>query len=285
MSTPDTPENSLHSAPLGHSSDYPEQYDASLLFPIERAANRAALDLEANAELPFVGLDLWQAFEVSWLDRKGKPVVRLARFGIPANSPRLIESKSFKLYLNGFNLTSFAHQGEVIERLEWDLSEAVGADVMVNLYPLDAGDFAVKTLPGECIDGLDVAISHYTPAPELLKSNAEEIVEESLHSHLLKSNCPVTGQPDWGSVVIHYRGPRIERETLLAYLVSYRNHQDFHEHCVERIYLDILAATGAHELAVMARYTRRGGLDINPCRASSFESLNPEWLEGRLARQ
>ncbi|MGJ8517742.1 NADPH-dependent 7-cyano-7-deazaguanine reductase QueF [Carnimonas bestiolae] len=275
----------LAHAPLGQSSAYPDHYDAGLLFPIARATNRGALGLDAHSELPFVGLDLWQAFELSWLDRNGKPVVRLARFGIPANSSHLIESKSFKLYLNGFNSTHFANEGEVIERLEWDLSEAVHADVMVSLHKLDSTDFAIAALGGECIDDLDVAISHYTPAPELLSADSEQMVEEVLHSHLLKSNCPVTGQPDWGSVIVRYKGPQIDREGLLAYLVSYRNHQDFHEHCVERIYLDLRERTQPTELAVMARYTRRGGLDINPCRASSFDALDPTWLEKRTARQ
>ncbi|WP_025732713.1 NADPH-dependent 7-cyano-7-deazaguanine reductase QueF [Carnimonas nigrificans] len=275
----------LAQAPLGQSSAYPDHYDAGLLFPIPRAANRGKLGLDEQDELPFVGLDLWQSFELSWLDRSGKPVVRLARFGIPANSSHLIESKSFKLYLNGFNNTHFANEGEVIERLERDLSEAVRADVMVSLHRLDSADFAIATLDGDCIDDLTVAIQHYTPTPELLHADSEQIVEEVLHSHLLKSNCPVTGQPDWGSVVIRYKGPRINREGLLAYLVSYRNHQDFHEHCVERIYLDLRERTQATELAVMARYTRRGGLDINPCRASRFEALDPAWLEKRTARQ
>ncbi|MGJ8525563.1 NADPH-dependent 7-cyano-7-deazaguanine reductase [Halomonadaceae bacterium LMG 33818] len=284
----ETPENTgklLDEAPLGHTSAYPSHYDAGLLFPIPRSSNRASLGLAEGEELPFVGLDLWQAFEVSWLDMKGKPIVRLARFAIPANSENLIESKSFKLYLNGYNQTRFHSEGDVQERLEWDLTDATGAEVVVTLYKLGDKAFSVQEVEGTCIDDLPVEISEYEPDADLLGCDAAQIVEENLCSHLLKSNCPVTGQPDWGSVEIFYRGPRLSREGLLKYIVSYRGHQDFHEHCVERIYQDLYACLKPDYLAVMARYTRRGGLDINPCRASSFDALNPKWLEGRTSRQ
>ncbi|ANF58630.1 NADPH-dependent 7-cyano-7-deazaguanine reductase QueF [Halotalea alkalilenta] len=275
----------LDDAPLGHASSYPERYDAGLLFPIPRAANRVGLGLAPGAALPFVGLDQWQAFELSWLDPRGKPVVRLARFTVPANSPNLIESKSWKLYLNGFNQMRHAHEAEVAALLHRDLSQAAGAQVEVALFGVDDPALATVRLPGSCIDGFDVEIEDYSPNPALLRCVEDEVVEETLHSHLLKSNCPVTGQPDWGSVVVRYRGPRLVAETLLAYLVSYRNHQDFHEHCVERIFLDLLERARPERLAVMARYTRRGGLDINPCRATSRDALDPAWLDARMTRQ
>ena len=273
---PDT----LKGAPLGCDSTYPERYDPTLLYPIARGANRAPLGLNDEA-LPFVGEDEWHAFELSWLDPKGKPIVAVARFRLPATSPNLIESKSWKLYLNSFNHTRFAGHVEVEQTLARDLSEAAGAPVNVALLGVDDDALMVRRLPGECIDGLDVEIIDYTPNPQLL-SATDQIVEETLHSHLLKSNCPVTGQPDWGSVLIRYRGPRIEREGLLKYLVSYRQHQDFHEHCVEHIFIDLMARVRPERLLVLARYVRRGGLDISPWRATLGERP-PEPL--RLARQ
>ncbi|WIX31406.1 NADPH-dependent 7-cyano-7-deazaguanine reductase QueF [Salinicola sp. JS01] len=279
MSTP-RPET-LADAPLGRESAYPERYDAALLFPIERAANRAPLGIEATS-LPFVGGDEWWAFELSWLDPRGKPVVAVARFRLPADSPCLIESKSWKLYLNSFNQTTFSGRDQVIETLVRDLSAAAGGEVTVELFGVDDTAFAPAPLPGEGIDELEVEIDRYTPAPELLACDEDDIVEETLHSHLLKSNCPVTGQPDWGSVLVQYRGPRIERASLLRYLISYRQHQDFHEHCVEHIFVDLMARCRPERLLVMARYVRRGGLDINPWRAT------PGWvpaLPPRLLRQ
>ncbi|KFF49854.1 NADPH-dependent 7-cyano-7-deazaguanine reductase [Gammaproteobacteria bacterium MFB021] len=279
MSTP-RPET-LADAPLGRESAYPERYDAALLFPIERAANRAPLGIEATS-LPFVGGDEWWAFELSWLDPRGKPVVAVARFRLPADSPCLIESKSWKLYLNSFNQTTFSGRDQVVETLVRDLSAAAGGEVTVELFGVDDAALAPAPLPGEGIDELEVEIDRYTPAPELLACDEGAIVEETLHSYLLKSNCPVTGQPDWGSVLIQYRGPRIERASLLRYLISYRQHQDFHEHCVEHIFVDLMARCRPERLLVMARYVRRGGLDINPWRAT------PGWtpaLPPRLLRQ
>ncbi len=271
----------LIDAPLGEVSSYPERYDASLLFPIERAANRAPLGIEASS-LPFVGGDEWWAFELSWLDLRGKPVVAVARFRLPADSPRLIESKSWKLYLNSFNQTTFAGREAVTEFLVRDLSAAAGAPVTVELFGVDDSTLAPRPMAGECIDEIEVDIDRYTPSPALLACDEGDVVEETLHSHLLKSNCPVTGQPDWGSVLIVYRGPRLDRAALLRYIVSYRQHQDFHEHCVEHIFVDLMARCRPQELLVMARYVRRGGLDINPWRAT------PGWapeLPARLLRQ
>ncbi|WP_304525118.1 NADPH-dependent 7-cyano-7-deazaguanine reductase QueF [Halomonas sp. I5-271120] len=277
--THDRPDT-LAEAPLGRESAYPEQYDPALLYPIPRAANRAPLGI-VNDALPFVGEDEWHAFEVSWLTPRGKPVVAVARFRLPADSPNLIESKSWKLYLNSYNQTRFASREEVIATLEQDLATGAGAPVSVELFGVDDQALATQRLPGECIDDLDVEIDAYTPDPALL-SVGDEVVEETLHSHLLKSNCPVTGQPDWGSVLVRYRGPRLEREGLLKYLVSYRQHQDFHEHCVEHIFTDLMARARPERLLVLARYVRRGGLDISPWRATPGERP-PEPL--RLARQ
>ncbi|MFO7647138.1 NADPH-dependent 7-cyano-7-deazaguanine reductase QueF [Halomonas campaniensis] len=273
---PDT----LEHAPLGRESAYPERYDATLLYPIPRAANRAPLGIEEGA-LPFVGEDEWHAFEASWLNARGKPMVAVARFRLPADSPNLIESKSWKLYLNGFNQTRFAGREAVIETLERDLAAAAGAPVAVELFEVDDEVLMPRRLPGDCLDELDIEIDRYTPGAELL-AVGEEVVEETLHSHLLKSNCPVTGQPDWGSVLIRYRGPRIDREGLLRYLIGYRQHQDFHEHCVEHIFMDLMARCRPERLLVLARYVRRGGLDISPWRATPGERP-PEPL--RLARQ
>lgn len=270
----------LEHAPLGRDSAYPEHYDAGLLYPIPRAANRAPLGIAEEA-LPFVGEDEWHAFELSWLNARGKPVVAVARFRLPADSPNLIESKSWKLYLNSFNQTRLENREALIATLEADLAAAAGAPVTVELFGVDDAALSPQRLPGDCLDDLDIEVDDYTPSAEHLVVG-EEIVEETLHSHLLKSNCPVTGQPDWGSVLIRYRGPRLDREGLLRYLISYRQHQDFHEHCVEHIFTDLLARARPERLLVMARYVRRGGLDISPWRGTPGETPP---LPLRLARQ
>jgi 7-cyano-7-deazaguanine reductase len=269
-------------SPLGKSSDYIDQYSPQLLFPIPRAAKWRELGLTAST-LPFQGVDLWTCYELSWLTLRGKPVVAIGEFSIPSNSPNIIESKSFKLYLNSLNQTRFANAGAVQEILEKDLSALAGAPVTARVRSLDeVSAEGCASLPGVCIDELDIAISDYAhPRPELLRCDSEEIVEEALHSHLLKSNCPVTGQPDWGSVVVDYRGPALDHASFLAYLVSFRQHQDFHEHCVERIYMDLQRLLQPQRLTVYARYVRRGGLDINPYRSST--TIQPD--NRRLARQ
>ncbi|MGM0783241.1 MAG: NADPH-dependent 7-cyano-7-deazaguanine reductase QueF [Pseudomonadota bacterium] len=270
----------LEHAPLGRESAYPERYDAGLLYSIARAANRMPLDID-EGRLPFVGEDEWHAFEVSWLNARGKPVVAVARIRMPADSPNLIESKSWKLYLNGFNQTRFASRERVVEVLERDLGRAAGAPVSVELFGVDDDALMPRQLPGECLDDLDIEVTSYTPSAEALVVGGE-VVDETLHSHLLKSNCPVTGQPDWGSVLIRYSGPKLDREGLLRYLIGYRQHQDFHEHCVERIFMDLMARARPERLLVLARYVRRGGLDISPWRATPGERP-PKPL--RLARQ
>ena len=265
---------SLTDAPLGHHVAYPAQYDPALLFPIERAANRAALGLTATQSLPFHGADIWTAYELSWLNARGKPLVAMAVFTIAADSPRLVESKSFKLYLNSFNQARLDDESILRERLVRDLGAATGAPVKRDLIaPRDFARQAIAELEGTDLDTLDVAIDAYQPAPELLRhargSRASDVVEETLASRLLKSNCPVTGQPDWASVQIRYRGRAIDREALLKYIVSFRQHAGFHEHCVEQIHTDIMRACAPAELTVYARYTRRGGLDINPWRSNA----------------
>ena len=265
-----TPEQS----PLGRASAYIDQYDASLLFPLPRAPKRAELGLAGD--MPFFGADLWTAYELSWLNLRGKPQVALAHFMVPCETPNLIESKSLKLYLNSFNSTRFADAAAVQARLRSDLGEAVwrGADqlatVGVRLVLPDAFEREpMHSLEGLSLDRLDIECTQYTPAPELLRAAfGEAPVSEVLTSDLLKSNCLVTGQPDWGSVRIAYSGPQLDQERLLQYLISFRNHNEFHEQCVERIFIDLWTHCRPIKLEVYARYTRRGGLDINPWRTS-----------------
>lgn len=272
----------LSHGPLGQSVTYVSQYDPSLLFPIARAHNREALNL-ASGPLPFTGVDLWNAYELSWLDAKGKPRVAMATFSVPADSPNIIESKSFKLYLNSFNQTRLVNSAALRGRLERDLSAAAGAPVGLDfILPQRFGELRMGELDGIYIDKLDIEIDTYEPAPQLLRNRPGDVVEETLCSRLLKSNCPVTGQPDWASVQIRYRGKPIDRESLLRYVISFRQHAEFHEHCVERIFTDIMQACAPEQLTVYARYTRRGGLDINPWR-SNFETAPP--ADVRTVRQ
>ena len=256
--------------PLGREVAYPRAYDPSLLFPIPRAGGRSAIGIDGAP--PFVGYDRWHAYELSWLDGRGRPVVETATFLVPADSPSLVESKSLKLYLNSFNSTRFGAPREVLDRITTDLSQAAGAPVAVafGLPPVDAGDGAVPGAPVPVsLDLLDVECSRYdAPDPTLLAADPASMADEVLHSTLLKSNCPVTGQPDWASIRIAYRGPRIHREGLLRYLVSFREHAGFHEQCVEQVFTDLMARCRPGILSVEARYTRRGGLDINPWRAT-----------------
>lgn len=269
-------------SPLGKSSEYIATYTPSLLFPIPRAAKWAELGLSAET-LPYQGVDFWNCFELSWLLPSGKPVVAMGEFAIPADSPNIIESKSFKLYLNSLNQSVFKSADELVAVLVQDLSAAAGKPVGVRVRSLaEVTAEGVQAAPGTCIDELDVAISNYEqPQPELLRCDAERVIEESLHSHLLKSNCPVTGQPDWGTLVVQYRGLALDHASLLAYLVSFRQHADFHEQCVERIFLDLQRLLKPEHLTVYARYVRRGGLDINPYRSTA--ALAPD--NRRLVRQ
>ncbi|MBY7877536.1 NADPH-dependent 7-cyano-7-deazaguanine reductase QueF [Vibrio fluvialis] len=253
---------------LGKKTEYANQYDPSLLQPVPRSLNRN--DLNLGDELPFLGCDIWTLYELSWLNDKGLPQVAIGEVAIPATSANLIESKSFKLYLNSFNQTRFADWAEVQACLQKDLSACAGESVQVEVKSLATYTAQpIVTMQGECIDNQDIEISSYDFDDTLLaEASSDEIVEETLHSHLLKSNCLITNQPDWGSVEIAYRGPKIDREALLRYIVSFREHNEFHEQCVERIFTDISRYCHPEHLTVLARYTRRGGLDINPFRSS-----------------
>jgi 7-cyano-7-deazaguanine reductase len=283
------PENSQ----LGKSSQYIDQYDASLLFPIPRAGKRTEIGITGAA--PFLGADMWTAFELSWLNLRGKPQVALAHITVPCETPNIIESKSFKLYLNSFNNTRFTDAADVLARLREDSNEAAWrgelrqSSVGVTLVPADHFDRQpLYELDGLSLDRLDVECTRFTPAPDLLRvvpgddGRPQAPVSEVLTSNLLKSNCLVTGQPDWGSVQISYTGAQIDHEGLLQYLVSFRNHNEFHEQCVERIFMDVWTRCQPTRLAVYARYTRRGGLDINPFRTSYPQALPPNT---RMARQ
>ena len=264
-------------SPLGKVVGYRSDYAPELLFPIPRIGNRREIGIDNNA-LPFVGEDLWNAYELSWLNPKGKPVVALGEFRVPVTSPNLIESKSLKLYLNSFIQTRFTSTDEVTVCIAKDLSAVAGAEVKVSVRALDAKPQRQLGNPqGVCIDDLDVEIDTYVPTPGLLQvEQGRRVEDEVLYSHLLKSNCLVTGQPDWGMLVLRYSGAAIERAALLRYIVSFREHNEFHEQCVERIFMDITQHCQPERLAVWARYTRRGGLDINPFRASApgFEPNN-----------
>ncbi|CAH6799190.1 7-cyano-7-deazaguanine reductase [Vibrio chagasii] len=267
---------------LGQKTEYSNQYDASLLQPVPRSLNRD--DLALNGELPFVGHDIWTMYELSWLNTNGLPQVAVGEVFIPATSPNLIESKSFKLYLNSYNQTQFDNWEQVTERLTQDLSACAGEAVIVNVNSVtDYTNQPIVTMEGECIDNQDIQITSYDFEASLLEGAAgEQEVEETLHSHLLKSNCLITNQPDWGSVEIAYSGKQIDREALLRYLVSFREHNEFHEQCVERIFTDIMKYCAPSKLTVFARYTRRGGLDINPYRSTEQDRPNHN---KRMARQ
>lgn len=269
----------MHDNPLGKTVDYPANYAPEALFAIPRELGRADLGLagKARADLPFKGEDLWTAYEISWCNPRGKPLVAVGEFILPCASPFIIESKSLKLYLNSLNQSRFASLAAVTKTIADDLSRVAGAAVGVQLYSLD--DYARKGLTifkGQCLDELDVDCSVYQPDPGLLafSNQAEQSVDEALYSHLMKSNCPVTGQPDWATIYVQYGGRPICQRSLLRYLVSYREHQGFHEHCVESVFLDILQRCQPSRLVVSARYTRRGGLDINPTRTLGSESIH-----------
>jgi len=278
-----TPEQSL----LGKPAAYVDQYDASLLFPMARRVKRE--EIGAAGRVPFFGADTWTAFELSWLNPRGKPQVALAHIVVPCESPNIVESKSFKLYLNSFSNSKFADAAQVQQRIRTDVSEAAWRGTAVQsvgvkiLLPEMFDREPVHELTGLSLDRLDLECTRYSPAPDLLTAAVgEQPVTEVLTSNLLKSNCLVTGQPDWGSVQISYSGPQIDQEGLLQYIVSFRNHNEFHEQCVERIFMDVWTRCKPLKLSVYARYTRRGGLDINPFRTSHPQALP---ANARTARQ
>ncbi|MEE4246466.1 MAG: NADPH-dependent 7-cyano-7-deazaguanine reductase QueF [Kangiellaceae bacterium] len=274
--------------PLGEITDYPSHYDANLLFPVTRADKRN--ELAIGSKLPFSGFDLWTAYELSWLNENGKPQVAIAEFLFAIDNPNIIESKSFKLYLNSFNQERVS-RAEMQRRLEADLSRVAGGRVTVIIYSLDEYQTrGFKPPEGLCIDDADIADFSFEYQPSLLKLEpaAKVVNDQILYSHLLKSNCLITSQPDWATIFIQYSGAQISQESLLRYLVSFRQHDEFHEQCVERIYQDIIHHCQPEQLSVYARYTRRGGLDINPYRSSKADD---PWIAGkmpvhaRLARQ
>ena len=270
----------LDASPLGHATHYAERYDAGLLFPVDRAPQRAALGI--GASLPFRGFDLWNAYELSWLDAAGKPQVAIATFAVPAESPCLVESKSVKLYLTSFNQSRFAAEGDVARTIAEDLSRATGAAVDVALTPPKGfADLPHRELAGVCLDSLPAAFDRFEPAPEALSARGGAVAE-TLCTRLFRSVCPVTGQPDFASVQLAYRGARIDHAGLLRYLVSFRRHPGFHEHCVERIFADVWQRCRPEALSVYARFTRRGGIDINPWRTSGDERAP---AQARTARQ
>ncbi len=279
MTSPNTPAGS----PLGKSTAYQATYDPTLLFSMPRADKRAELGIQGT--LPFFGMDVWNAYEVSWLNMRGKPQVAIVTLQVPADTPNIVESKSMKLYFNSLNQSKVAGPEALLELLRADLSNAFGATVQVKLtLAEDFSKLQMGELDGLLLDRLDIEVDRYEPAPELLKVNAEEApAEETLVSHLLKSNCLVTNQPDWASVQIHYVGQPIDQEGLLKYLIGFRTHQEFHEQCVERIFMDILRQCQPTKLLVTARYTRRGGIDINPWRSNFSLTRMPS--NARNARQ
>lgn len=263
---------------LGKHTPVVQEYSPQLLFPIPRSEGRDRLGLAEP--VPFFGVDIWHAYEMSWLDAGAKPVVRVGRFAIPASSPNMVESKSFKLYLNSLNSTRFASDGEAQATIITDISAVAGAPVKLELYDVADPRLAGIRLDGLCLDDLDVTVQEGEPDAASLSAVGEP-VEERLYSHLLRSLCPVTGQPDWATVWIHYCGRSIAHGTLLKYIIAYRQHQEFHEQCVERMFRDISAHCKPETLHIQAFYTRRGGLDINP-----FRSTDPDARpQSRLNRQ
>jgi 7-cyano-7-deazaguanine reductase len=266
--------------PLGEATTYPEEYSPDLLYAIARIDSRSALGLDEH--LPFHGADIWNAWELTWLDENGKPQVATAEIQVPADSVNIVESKSLKLYLGSFAMSRFGSGRNVAKAIRRDLTACCGADIYVAILPPSSPDGAIiSRLPGDCLDALPAACDAYQVDPGLLQADKSTLVVEDVHSDLLRSLCPVTSQPDIGSVLVSYRGPKIDRQGLLQYIVSFRQHQDFHEACVERMFIDIRNRCGVEQLTVYARYQRRGGIDINPFR-SNFE---PVARNSRLWRQ
>ncbi|MDI9817807.1 MULTISPECIES: NADPH-dependent 7-cyano-7-deazaguanine reductase QueF [unclassified Legionella] len=283
MSEPGFKSQSAIESELGKKSAYDPGYNPHRLYPISRAKKRQEIGIDPDNP-PFVGFDCWNHYEVSWLNEKGKPMVGIAEIIYDCNSPRLIESKSLKLYFNSFNNSKFESAAELENTVKKDLAERLEAEVFVKIYSLEQAkqETVLQSLAGESIDSLDVECSVYLVEPSFL-SVSDEVVEEILYSDLLKSNCLVTNQPDWGSVQIAYKGKKINREGLLKYLVSYRNHNEFHEQCIERIFVDLMNYCKPEKLTVYGRYTRRGGLDINPYRSTEKTAFKEKNI--RLIRQ
>jgi len=267
----------LEASPLGKASAYPERYDPGVLHPIERASPWREYGLAAA---PYAGEDLWTAWELSWLGAGGLPRAGVAELRVPCDSPRLVESKSLKLYLASLNEECFASETELGERIAADLGGCAGAAVAASILPVDSPALRAAPPDARCIDAAAEAAELDRLRVDCLLADGRLERREHLVSHLLKSNCPVTGQPDWGSVYIEYEGPAIDHAGLLRYLCSFRRHQAFHEQCTEQIFLDILTRCRPRQLSVYARYLRRGGIDINPWR-STVDRRAPRWRTWR----
>lgn len=267
--------------PLGKTSVYIDHYSPDLLRAIPRSENRLLLGIQGGS-LPFQGVDIWNAYELSWLDQRGKPLVATAEISLPCKSPNIIESKSFKLYLNSFNQSQFKDKNAVMATIKNDLSELIGAQIELELFfDKRHSQHGASSFPGTCLDSIEAEFTDYQVNPDLLSNTGEsQVVNEAVYSHLLKSNCPITFQPDWASIYIAYQGLPIAHEGLLKYIVSYRKHNEFHEQSVERIFIDIMQACKPQQLSVYARYVRRGGIDINPFR-SNFEKLPARYWQFR----
>lgn len=286
MTTSDEPPvtpNNPESSPLGKRAPAPASYDPTVLYSIPREPMRDELGITGT--IPFYGLDIWNAYELSWLNMRGKPQIAIMNLTVSSDSPNIVESKSMKLYLNSLSQMQLADPDAVIALLRADLSDAFGSPVAITLIQQpDFKSIELEELDGLLLDRLDIEATQYSLDPSFLATDTEEPpVEEKLVSHILKTNCPVTGQPDWGSIQIHYVGHAINQEGLLKYLISYREQQEFHEQCVERIFMDILKACRPQSLTVYARYTRRGGISINPLRSNTSSGKRPIFI--RNARQ
>jgi 7-cyano-7-deazaguanine reductase len=275
------PSYQAEASPLGKKVSYVQHYAPELLFPIARQGKRD--EIGVGKALPFYGADIWNTYELSWLNKKGKPIVGLAEISIPCESPNIIESKSLKLYFNSFNQSQFSDKNDVISTIKKDLSLCTGKEANVQVWEAEEfPEIHISRLKSLCLDSLDISCDSYETNPAFLSIESDKLVKETLHSNLLRSNCLVTGQPDWGTVEISYAGRKIKHEGLLRYIVSFRNHIEFHEQCVERIFMDIMRQCQPESLSVCARYTRRGGIDINPYR-STDPNFKPVSL--RLCRQ
>ncbi|AZL15934.1 NADPH-dependent 7-cyano-7-deazaguanine reductase QueF [Rickettsiales endosymbiont of Stachyamoeba lipophora] len=270
----------LENSPLGQKTTYQNKYTPALLFPIARIHKRVEIGIDDH-HLPFIGYDIWNAYEVSWLNPKGKPIVQLLEIIYPANSKFIIESKSLKLYLNSFNNTSFNSSDEALQTIKQDLEQTLQTRITLNLVDPET-KLGIEAPQGTLIDYLEVEITEYFPNPKLLVIK-QDITHETVYSNLLKSNCLITSQPDWGTIIIKYHGQQIDHASLLKYIISFRDHNEFHEQCVERIFKDIMDQCDPKILTVYARYTRRGGIDINPVRSNDPQFIIPQNL--RLIRQ
>lgn len=271
----------LSNSILGKKTSYVDNYDPTLLFRIPRIDNRKILGLDV-VNKPFYGADIWNAYEISWLNEKGKPCAAIATFWVDDKSTYIIESKSFKLYLNSFNNSVISSMEKLEEIILQDLRNATNGDVTGKIFFLNQS-LKINEAEGTNIDHLDIECSNYNQPDNNLIEYENIIIEEQVNSNLLKSNCLVTGQPDWGTIVIKYKGKKLKHDSLLKYLISFRNCNEFAEQCAERIFIDIKNAINPSHLSIYIRYTRRGGIDICPYRSTDKNYKLPS--NDRLIRQ